>query len=185
MQIVSWNCKGLGNPLKAEVVKDLLKMETTDILLLQEKKIKEDSLLSLSQAKWKKNSGKVVSARGTLGGLSTLWSEVMSQLKISFATQHWIYTDLLHLPSKISLALFSLYVPVNFLEKKDCWNSFLDFLEIYAPQNIILAVDLNITLDPHEKKGGVRGKGPFHATVESLILEWDLLDHKPKKGHYT
>lgn len=64
------------------------------------------------------------------------------------------------------------------MEKKDYWNSLSDFLEIYAPQNIILAGDLNITLDPNEKKGRVWGKDPFHASVESLILEWDLLDHK-------
>lgn len=95
-------------------------METLDILLFQETNIEEDALLSLSQTKWKNNSRKEVSARGTSGGLVTLWSEDMFQLKSSFTTQHWIYADLLHLPSKISLALFNLYVPVNFLEKKDC-----------------------------------------------------------------
>ena len=102
MQIASWNCRGLGNPLKAEAVKDLLKMETLYILLFQETKIEEDVLLSLSQIEWKKNSGKAVSAKGTSGGIATLWSEDMFQLKSSFATHHWIYTDLLHLPSKIS-----------------------------------------------------------------------------------
>jgi len=83
------------------------------------------------------------------------------------------------------LALFNLYVPVNFLEKKDYWNSLSNFLEIYTPPNIILAGDLNIILDPKEKKGGVWGKDPLHVSVESLILAWDLLDLKPKKGHYT
>ena len=48
MQIVSWNCRDLGNPLKAEAVKDLLRMETSDILLLQETKIEEDAIVSLS-----------------------------------------------------------------------------------------------------------------------------------------
>jgi len=94
-------------------------MEPLDILLLQETKIEEDALLSLSRIKWNKNSGKAVSARGTSGALATLWLEDMFQLKSSFATQHWIYTKLQHLPSKISLALFNLYVPINFLEKKD------------------------------------------------------------------
>lgn len=132
MQIVSWNCRGLGNPLKAEAVKYLSRMEPSDILLLQETKIEEDTLLSLSQIKWNKNSRKAVSAYVTSGGLATLWSKDMFQLKSSFATQHWIYTELQHLPSKIFLAFFNLYVPVNLLEK-DCWNSLLDFVEIYTP----------------------------------------------------
>ena len=75
MQITSWNCRGLGNPKKAEAVKDLLRMEPSDILLLQETKISEDALLLLSKTKWKNNFGKDVSARGTSGGLATLWSK--------------------------------------------------------------------------------------------------------------
>jgi len=38
---------------------------------------------------------------------------------------------------------------------------------------------------PNEKKGGVWGKDPYLGSVESLILSWDLLDHKPKKCRYT
>ena len=72
MQITLWNCRGLGNPKKAEAVKDLLRMEPSDILLLQETKIAEDALLLLSKTKWKKNSGMVVNARATSGGLATL-----------------------------------------------------------------------------------------------------------------
>eukprot|EP00253_Pinus_taeda_P021139 PITA_21139 len=133
MHIVSWNCRGLGNPMKAEAVKDLLRMEPSYILLLQETNIEEYVLLSLSQTKWKRNSGKAVSARGKEG-----------------------------------LLAYSLRFSRNLL-----------------PQNIILAGDLNITLDPNEKKGGVWGKDPFLVLLESLILAWDLLDLKPKKGRYT
>ena len=72
MQIVSWNCRGMGNPIKAEAVKYLMRMDCSDILLLQETKIEEDLLLFLSKSKWKMNVGKAVSARGTSGGLATL-----------------------------------------------------------------------------------------------------------------
>ena len=123
MQIVLWNCRGLGNPNKAEAVKVLLIMEPTNILLLQETKIEEDALLLLSKSKWKKNSGMVASARGTSGGLATLWSEEYFLQKASYAYQHWIYTNLHHIPSKTAMALFNLYVHVNLIEKKDCWNS--------------------------------------------------------------
>ena len=74
MQIVSWNCRGLGNSTKPEAVKDFLKIETPDILMLQETKIEGGSLLDLSRTKWKLNAGKVVSARGSSGRLTTIWS---------------------------------------------------------------------------------------------------------------
>ena len=81
MQLVSWNCRGMGNPLKADAVIDLLRMVPLDILLLQETKVDEEVLLLLSKNKWKLNSGKAVSARGTCGGLATLWCEEKFHLK--------------------------------------------------------------------------------------------------------
>ena len=118
MQLVSWNCKGLGNPEKAEAVKDILKIETPEILMLQETKIEGDTLLHISSNKWKKNAGKAISARGSFGGLTTLWAEEEFTLESSFDTQHWIYTELHHKSSKLILSLFNLYVPVLQEEKK-------------------------------------------------------------------
>ena len=48
-----------------------------------------------------------------------------------------------------------------------------------------MAGDSNITLDPKEKKGGVYERDLMHKTVENLILLWNLIDFKPKKGRYT
>ena len=88
MLIISWNCRGLGNPAKAEAFKNILKMEPADILLLQETKIEEATLLSISRLKWKKNAGVVVSARGTSGGLATLWSDDKFILNSLYVTHH-------------------------------------------------------------------------------------------------
>ena len=91
MQIVSWNCRELGYPIKAEAVKDLMRMDPPDSLFLQETKIEEESLLLLSKTKWKLNSRKVVSARGSFGVLATLWCEENFHLKSWFFTQNWIF----------------------------------------------------------------------------------------------
>ena len=75
MNIVSWNCRGLGISLKDEFVNDLIIMDSPDVILLQETKIDEDSILSISSKKWKTNVGKVVSSIGTAGGIATLWTK--------------------------------------------------------------------------------------------------------------
>ena len=120
MCLVSWNCRGLGNPSKVEAVKDLLKIEPSDILMLQETKIEGKALLDTSKTKWRKNAGKAVSSRGSSGGLATLWIEDLFQLNKSHETQHWIYTELIHNPSKLTISLFNIYVPVLHSEKRDC-----------------------------------------------------------------
>jgi len=94
MCVVSYNCRGLGNPSKAEVVKDLFKIESPKILMLQETKIEGETLLEISYLKWKKKEGKTISARGSSGGLVTLWVKDNFLLEISFETQHWIFTKL-------------------------------------------------------------------------------------------
>jgi exonuclease III len=133
MNLVSWNCRGLGNPSKIEAVKDLLKADPSDILMLQETKIEGQALLEISSSKWNKRSGKAVSSRGTSGGLATLWTEDLFHLNKHHETQHWIFTELKHKASKLSISLFNLYVPVSYAEKRECWNSLSAFLEETLP----------------------------------------------------
>ena len=152
MQLTSWNCRGLGNPKKSEEVKDLIRMESLDILLLQETKIDKDTLLFLRNNKWNMNNGIVISARGTCGGIATIWSADKISLLSSFASQHWIFTELQCSVSKNYIALFNLYVPVNQVEKKVCWLSLSKFLDSKFFSFIIIVGDLNIIFDPSEKK---------------------------------
>ena len=140
--------------MKMEDVKDLIRMASPSIPLLQETKIEEECLLSLSKKKWKTNFGKVVSARGTASGIATLWPQNLFSLLSSHATQHWIFIEIHNSISKTTLSLFNLYVPVNYHEERDCWNSLSAFLSTNSFSNIIAAGDLNIILDAKEKKGG-------------------------------
>eukprot|EP00253_Pinus_taeda_P008465 PITA_08465 len=152
--------------------------------MLQETKVEGEALLNTSVTKWKFDSGKVVSARGTTGGLGTLWTKSFSLDQFS-ATQHWIFTELHHTVSNLTLALFNLYVPVHYEEKKECWRSLTDFLEQISLTNLVIGGDLNIILDPKEKKGGIQSRDPFSRTVGNLIQRWDLVDFKPVKGKFT
>ena len=90
-------------------------------------------------------------------------------------------TELHHSQSKNLTVLFNIYVPVNFQEKRDCWKSLAAFLDDNSFSNIIVAGDLNITMDAKEKKGGVCGRDPMLNMVEDLILSWELIGFKPKK----
>ena len=147
MRIVYWNYRGLGNPEKVEAVKYLMKMEPTNILLLQETKIEGDALLEINKNKWQKNAGKAISARGYSGGIATPWKEDQFKLVSSSNTQHWSFTKLKHIESKLIFALFNVYVPVLYSEKKECWKTLNEFLELHSPNNIIIGGDLNLVMN--------------------------------------
>ena len=143
----------------------------------------EKHFLLIGKNNWNFNTGK--SVRGSCRRIATLWRENNFQLTNWYSTQHWIFTELYHCSSKSTFSLFNLYVPVNNLEKKECWLSLSDFLVSKSPTNIIIASDLNITLAPNEKKGGIHGKDHLQDTIEELIQFWELIDLKPKTRCFT
>ena len=61
----------------------------------------------------------MVSAQGSSGGLATLWTEDKYQLNKIHETQHWIFTELTQLASKLTISLVNLCVPVNYSEKRE------------------------------------------------------------------
>ena len=160
-------------------------MASPYIMLLQETNIDKDSLLSLRKKSWNKHAGLAMSDFGSVGGIATLWIANLFSLSNSHTTQHWIFSELRHIPSMLSISLFNLYVLVNFQEKHDCWTSLNDFIASNSISNVMIAGDLNIMLDSKERKGGICGRDPMLNTVEKLITCWDLIDFKPKKGIYT
>jgi exonuclease III len=169
MKIISWNCRGLGNSTNIEAVKDLMKVESADILMLQETKIEGEALLEISKNKWQKNTGIAISARGSSGGIATLWKEEQFSLVNSYNTQHWSFTELKHTASKLTIALFNLYVPTVYSEKKDCWKTLIEYLELISPNNIIIVGDLNIVMNGKEKRGGRTSKDQQIHVVEDMI----------------
>jgi ribonuclease HI/exonuclease III len=185
MQIVSWNCRGLGSKTKEEALRDLTRLTRPEVLLIQETKLEKEDFLRASIKFWKKGPARAVSARGASGGIATLWDDSKLDFIEEETSTHWIYTKLLHKRSGLLVSLFNLYVPVAITEKKDCWDSLALFLNHNSSVNIIVAGDLNVTLSPSEKKGGSIVRDPAREWVEDLISDWELEDISPSNGRFT
>ena len=153
MQYVSWNCRGLGNTIKEEAIRDLVRVMKPEVLLIQETKMEEEALLQVSNTFWKKGPGRAVSARGASGGLATFWDSAKLDLVEEGITTHWLFTKMLHKESGHLVSIFNLYVPVSYTEKKESWDSLKLFLNQHNPENLVVAGDLNVTLALAEKKG--------------------------------
>jgi exonuclease III len=146
--------------MKEEALRDLVRLEKPEVLLIQETKLEENDLLRISHSFWKKGPGKAVSARGASGGLATFWDSSKLELVEEFGTTHWIFTKLNHKGSDHQVSLFNLYVPVLINEKKDCWDSLHLFLNSHNTENLVVAGDLNVTLSLAEKKGALSFETP-------------------------
>ena len=77
-----------------------------EVLLIQETKLEEDSLLRASNSFWKKGLARAVSARGASGGLATFWDSAKLDLIEEEGTTHWLFTKLLHKDFDNHVSLF-------------------------------------------------------------------------------
>ena len=112
MKYVSWNCRGLGSKLKEEALKDIVRMYSPEILLIQETKLEDLLLLQASKVFWHKGQGSVVSARGASEGIASFWDSSKYDLIHEECCPHWLLTKLLHKESGHQVSMFNLYAPV-------------------------------------------------------------------------
>jgi len=185
MRYISWNCRGLGTKSKEEALEDIIRINKPDILLVQETKMEDSTLHQAAKSFWKKGQGRAISSRGASGGIATFWDTSKYDLINEERSSHWLFTKFNHIESGTQVSLFNLYVPILYSEKKSCWDTLVNFLNMHNPRNIILAGDLNVTLATEEKKGGSLVRDQAREWVEDIILSWDLLDIKPLIGMFT
>jgi exonuclease III len=72
MKLVSWNYRGLGNDPKLFVVRDLIRFEKPQILLIQETKLHADEAIKSVRRLWRYNEALAVDFRGASKGLCTI-----------------------------------------------------------------------------------------------------------------
>ena len=92
MKAISWNCRGIGGSRKVEALKDIIKSERLDILLIQETKMLEVETMALSHF-WKNFHGKAISSKGASRGITTLISNKFS-IKSTRESHHWLLTEI-------------------------------------------------------------------------------------------
>ena len=83
----------MGGLNKVEALKDIIKYEKLDILLLQERKIPDVEAMALSCRFWKNNKGKTISSKGASGGIGTIFSSKFLVNSIR-EIHHWLLTEI-------------------------------------------------------------------------------------------
>ena len=109
----------MGSKTKEEAIKDLVRINSLEILLIQETKMEEPETIQASKNFWKKGEGRAVSARGASGGIATFCNSSPLALLDEYKTTHWLFTKLLHKESGHMVSLVNIYAPVLLGEKKN------------------------------------------------------------------
>ena len=73
MKIISWNTKGLGSKKKRRVVKDFLRSEKPDVVMIQETKKEYDRRFVCSVWSARNKDWAALLASGASGGILIIW----------------------------------------------------------------------------------------------------------------
>jgi len=108
----------MGSKTKEEAIRNLIRTETPDILLVQETKLEDIVFLQTSKKLWFKSEARAITAWGASRGIGTLWN--MSKFAVLFEARntHWLLLKMQNLDTKEIFCLFNVYTPINVGEKR-------------------------------------------------------------------
>jgi exonuclease III len=185
MKILSWNIRGLNAKRKQAFLKDRIKKDQPDILLLQEMKCAGVEANITLQRCWKQAQYVEVDARGVAGGFAMLWNPTTVLLD-NFFTSKWTITASFRLiGSNKQGYITNVYGPPRPGDKE----AFLQHLEWIAehlgPQRWILGGDFNMITGLEEKKGGHHSLGNDNISFNDTIGLLNLIDVGTDNGMFT
>eukprot|EP00253_Pinus_taeda_P024741 PITA_24741 len=174
----------MGSPLKLKAIRDLLKQEQPDLLLIQETKISAEDFQHQSQ-NFKNFIGVSIGSEGASGRIGTMWNKNKWEIINSQFCSWWVRTDLKNKGSQEIYYIYNIYAPNHHRDKGRCWETISSDLQSVQNRKIILGGDLNLIRNVEEKLGGNYHADPSRDMLESIIQLHNLMDIPLSNGKYT
>lgn len=179
MNVLSWNCRGIGLPSNIQFLKDVVRQERPNFVFLCETKDNKGKLERVRRALGF-DGLIVVDAIGKSGGLALLW-RIKDQVKLNNLSKHHIDVEI-SVDDKAKWRLTGLYGEPDRQQRRNTW----DLLRTLARDSNLpwcIMGDLNNVLAQQDKIGGapypswlIEG---FNEVVSDLgLIDLELVGHQ-------
>ena len=173
MKIISWNTRGLGSRKKRRVVKDFLRLENPDVVMIQETKKEYDRRFVCSIWTVRNKEWAALPANGASSGILIIWDSNKLRSEEVVLGSFFISVKFA-LDGCGPLWLTIVYGPNSPSLKKDFWVELLDIFGISFPLWCI-GGDFNVIGRSSEKLGGSSLTSSMK-DFDDFIRECELLD---------
>ncbi|RVX20328.1 Transposon TX1 uncharacterized 149 kDa protein [Vitis vinifera] len=183
MKIISWNVRGLGSSNKRREIKDFLRLEKPDVVMIQEtKKEKCDKRLVGSVWTVRNKDWVILSACGASGGILFIWdSKKLSKEEVVLGS--FSISVKFVLEGCGPLWISTVYGPNSPSLRKDFWVELYDIYGLTFPLWCV-GGDFNVIRRSSEKLGGSRLTSSMR-DFDSFISESELLDPPLRNASFT
>jgi hypothetical protein len=180
MKVLSWNCRGLGNPTAVRALRKLLKTQCPDLVFLMETKLKNfDRKAKSSLACGPLSNIFLIDCTISLchrsGGLAVLWNNVIS---IDILQSNKMFVDLYITSSNNNISWFAsgIYGYPYHSQKHLTCELIKELHQNRDQTNWLIFGDFNLLLNSSEKFGG-NGIDHHHTRMFNETLNHcDLID---------
>jgi len=182
MSLLSWNCRGLGNPRTVRVLHHLVKEKKPEIVFLIET-LCRSSTMEKVRCKLGFKGLFVVNPVGRSGGLALLWSENLSVEIFNYSRQH-INAIISDEDGRPGWKFTGFYGFPNAARRWESWE-LLRFLKSFQPSAWLCAGDFNEILDQSEKQGAVLRRSSQIDQFRRALEDCELSDLGFSGPRYT
>ena len=112
MKLISCNIRGLNNPSKYRMIKNMIQMERPQIFFMQETKCNSNNLGPILSRAWPGCHSIAVDASGASGGLAIVWDPQVVSISYAHAAHKLIQAVFHILGTNLHGHLTNVYLPV-------------------------------------------------------------------------
>jgi hypothetical protein len=182
MNLLSWNCRGLGNPKAIRDLCQLTKEKKPTILFLMETKCRRHKMEYI-RVKMGFECILVVDPIGRSGGLALCWNDV-DMLEIQNFSRRHINAIVKNGDSGCSWKLTGFYGHLDWSRRSESW-ALLNHLKKFTPLPWLCVGDFNEILDHSKKSGAALRKEPQMALFREVLEDCHLSDLGYTGSKYT
>jgi exonuclease III len=185
MKIITWNIRGLNGRSKQRILRDSIRAENPDILLLQETKCVGKEAETIFQRSWRGCESIHTDSTGASGGLAILWNPNTVTLRRTFLYHWYAHAHFMITGSAQEGDITNVYGPQSQQDKDSLMKRIAHIKTLLSMPNWILGGDFNMILTLEEKKGGTKRLEPDNGKFKTLIDSLNLVDIENRNGTFT
>ncbi|GLT53218.1 hypothetical protein SLA2020_265040 [Shorea laevis] len=181
-ELISWNCRGLGNPRTVRDLCQMVKDKKPRFLFLMETKIKQHRLQHV-RIKLGFEGLMAVDPVGLSGGIALLWRDAREVEIQNFSLRH--ISAIITTEASVGPWRFTgFYGNPDHTKRDESWQ-LLSHLRHYSPQSWLCVGDFNEIVDRSEKVGGAHRSERQMEGFRKALAECQLGDLGYRGSRFT
>ena len=184
IKILSWNVRGVNDPVKRSVIKGFLRSNRVDLVCFQETKVQQMNVgMVRSLGVGRYLNWIALDAEGSAGGILLLWDKRRISLEDSVAGSFSVSCQFRMVEDGFQWVFSGVYGPIKKRYRESFWEE-LGSIRGLWDNPWCLGGDFNEILSPSERSRGGRISNSMRRFAD-VLNDLGLRDLPLQGGHYT